>query len=122
MKLTRVPVDFNVRCGKTNGTILKGTALNLSTGGLFIITAEPLLVGERLMVEFLLPGSPTPINLIGESVWSRSYIDRRGEDKPPHVAGIKFIDVPERYRHILQDYILEMLSSESPVVTEGFSR
>ena len=122
MKLTRVPVDFNVRCGQANGTILKGRALNLSTGGLFIITSESLVVGERLMVEFLLPGSLTPINIIGESVWSRSSSDGRGEDKPPHVAGIKFIDVPERYRHILQDYILEMLSSESPVVTEGFSR
>ena len=122
MELTRVPVDFNVRCGKTNGTLLKGRALNLSTGGIFIITAEPLVIAERLSVEFLLPGSPTPIQLKGESVWSRSCSDGRGEDKPPYVAGIKFINVPERYRHILQAYILEMLSSESPVVTEGFSR
>ena len=122
MELTRVPVDFNVRCGKTNGTLLKGRALNLSTGGIFIITAEPLVIAERLSVEFLLPGSPTPIQLKGESVWSRSCSDGMDEDKPPYVAGIKFINVPERYRHILQSYILEMLSSESPVVTEGFPR
>jgi len=122
MKLTRVPVDFDVRCGKTNGTLLRGRALNLSTGGIFIITAEPLILVERLSVEFLLPGSSNPIQLEGESVWSRSCSDGMGGDNPPHVAGIKFINVPERYRHILQDYILGMLSSESPVVTEGFSR
>ena len=95
MKLTRVPVDLDVRCGNKNGTILTGRALNLSTGGIFIITAEPLVLAERLSVEFLLPGSPTPIQLKGESVWSGSFSDEMGGDKPPHVAGIKFIDVPE---------------------------
>lgn len=122
MKLTRVPVDFNVQCGQANGTILKGRALNLSIGGIFIITSEPLVLGERLSVEFLLPGSLTPINIIGESVWCRSYNDEIGQDNPPHVAGIKFIDVPKRYGHLIQDYILEMLSSKSPVVPEEFSR
>jgi Tfp pilus assembly protein PilZ len=122
MKLTRVPVDFNVRCGLANGTILKGRALNLSTGGIFMLTAEPLVLGERLWVEFLLPSSPTPIQLKGESVWSRSCSDEMGGDKPPHVAGIKFINVPERYGHLIQDYILEMLSSKSPVVPEKSSR
>lgn len=117
MKLTRVPVDFNVRCGQVNGTILKGRALNLSTGGIFIITSKPLVVGERLSVEFLLPGSLTPINIIGESVWCRSYSDGMARDKPHHVAGIKFIDVPKRIGHLIQDYILKMLSSESLVGT-----
>jgi len=122
MKLTRVPVDFNVRCGKANGTILKGRALNLSTGGIFITTSEPLVLGERLSVEFLLTGSLTPINIIGESVWCRSYKDEFGQNKPPHVAGMRFIDVPKRYGHLIQNYILEMLSNESPVVTKKFSR
>jgi uncharacterized protein (TIGR02266 family) len=130
MKLTRVPVDFNVRCGQANGSILKGRALNLSTGGIFIITSEPLVLGERLSVEFLLPGNLTPINVIGESVWCRSYSDEIGQNKPPHVAGMRFIDMPKRYGHLIQNYILEMLSSKSlvvlsrksPVVPEEFSR
>jgi len=122
MKLTRVPVDFDVRCGQANGTLLKGRALNLSTGGIFIITSKPLVLGERLTVEFLLPGSLSPINIIGESVWCRSYNDEIGQINPPHVAGIKFIDVPKRYGHLIQDYILEMLSSKSPVVPQEFSR
>jgi len=121
MKLTRVPVDFGVRCGRTNGTILKGRALNLGIGGMFIITAEPLVLPESLSLEFLLPGSPNSIQLEGESVWSRSCRDTMGLDNPPHVAGIKFINVTERHGHILQDYILGMLSSKSPGVTEGFS-
>lgn len=121
MKLTRVPVDFNVWCVQANGTTLEGWALKLSTGGIFIVTSEPLVLGERLVVEFLLPGSLPAINIIGESVWCRSCNDETGLVKPPHVAGIKFIDLPKRYRHILQDYILGMLSSESQVVTEGFS-
>lgn len=130
MKLTRVPVDFNVRCGQANGTILKGRALNLSAGGMFIITSEPLGLGERLSVEFHLPGSLSPINIIGESVWCRSYSDEIGQDSSPHVTGIKFIDLPKRYGHLIQNYVLEMLSSKSlvvlssksPVVEEEFSR
>ena len=119
MKLTRVPVDFDVRCSQVNGTSLKGRALNLSTGGLFIITAEPLVLGERLSVEFLLPGSLTAIQLTGELVWCRSCSAGMGQDKPPHVAGIKFINLSERYGHLIQDYISEMLSSESLVGTRG---
>ena len=122
MNLTRVPADFNVWCVQANGTTLEGWALKLSTGGIFIVTSEPLVLGERLVVEFLLPGSLPAINIIGESVWCRSYKDETGLVKPPHVAGIKFIDLPKRYRHILQDYILGTLSSESPVVPEEFSR
>ena len=93
----------------------------LGIGGMFIITAEPVVLAESLSLEFLLPGSLNPIQLEGESVWSRSCSDTMGVDNPPHVAGIKFINVTERFRHILQDYILEMLSRKSPVVTEGFS-
>ena len=121
MRLTRVPVDFGVQCGRGNGTILRGRVLNLSIGGIFIITSEPLVLGEKLLVEFLLPGSLTPINIIGESVWCRSY-DEIGQDNPPHVAGIKFVDVPKRHGKLIRDYILEMLSSKSPVVPEEFSR
>lgn len=121
MKLTRVPVDFNVWCVQANGSTLEGWALKLSTGGIFIVTSEPLVPGERLVVEFLLPGSLPAINIIGESVWCRSYNDEIGLAKPPHVTGIKFIDLPKRYRHMLQDYILGMLSSESPVVPEELS-
>ena len=122
MKLSRVPVDFNVRCGQASGNLFRGRALNLSTGGIFIITSEPVVLGERLSVEFLLPSSLTPINIIGETVWCRSYNDQIDRHKPPHVAGIKFIDVPKRYERLIQNCILEMLSSKSPVVPGEFSR
>ena len=121
MKLTQVPVDFNVWCVQANGSTIEGWALKLSTGGIFIVTSEPLVPGERLVVEFLLPGSLPAINIIGESVWCRSYNDEIGLVKSPHVAGIKFIDVPKRYRHILQDYIWGTYSSESSVAPEEFS-
>jgi hypothetical protein len=73
-------------------------------------------------VEFLLPGSLTAINIIGEAVWCRSYNDKSGQDNPPHVAGIKFIDASKRHRHLIQNYILEILSGKSSVVPKEFSR
>jgi hypothetical protein len=89
---------------------------------MFIITSEPVFLGERLSVEFLLPGSLTPINIIGETVWCRSYNDQIGRHNAPHVAGIKFIDVPKRDERLIQDYMLKMLSSKSPVVPGEFSK
>lgn len=115
----RVPVDFDVRCSQASGNTLKGRALNLSTEGLFVVTAEPLVLGERLSLEFLLPDSLTLIQLTGELVWCRSYKIGIGQDKPPYVGGIKFINLPERYEQLIQDYILDMLSSESLVGTRG---
>ena len=121
MKLTRVPVDFNVWCVQANGSTIEGLALKLSTGGIFVVTSEPLVTGERPVVEFLLPGRLPAISIIGESVWCRSYKDEIGLAKPPHVAGIKFLDLPESYRHMLKGYILGTLSSQSPVVPAEFS-
>ena len=121
MKLAQVPVDFNVWCIQTNGTTLEGWALKLSTGGMFIVTSEPLALGERLVVEFLLPGSLPTINIMGESVWCRSQNDEIGLVKPPHVAAVKFIDVPKRFGHLIDNYISEMLSGESPALPEAFS-
>ena len=111
-KFARMPVDIVVRCGEVNGSRLKGRALNLSTGGLFLITAESIVLGARLSVEFLLPGSLTPTHLTGELVWCRSYNDETARDKPPHVAGIKFIGSEDsrcRFLHHYNEFCVRLL-------------
>lgn len=118
-KSTRVPVDLNVRCVLVNGTVLDGRVLDVSTSGLLIVTTDPIAIGERLSTEVLLPGISTILRLKGEVVWRRSYENGSGENNPPHVAGIKFINLRERYSRLIRDYIVQVLCTESTVHARG---
>ena len=69
----RIPVDFQVRCeygGNGRPTVI-AKAVNMSTGGLFITTSEPIELKARLVLEFLMPATMNSIQVQGESVWSR---------------------------------------------------
>ncbi|MBI2891150.1 MAG: TIGR02266 family protein [Nitrospirae bacterium] len=44
-------------------------ALNISRGGMFISTPEPLEKGRQLSLRFTLPGSTVPLELMAEVMW-----------------------------------------------------
>ena len=56
---------------------------NISSGGVFIITSEPLEVGQQLPLVFSLPGWDAPLRMTGQVVW-----------KSPAGVGVKFTSPP----------------------------
>ncbi|MGD9208229.1 MAG: PilZ domain-containing protein, partial [Syntrophobacterales bacterium] len=104
----RVPVDFQVRCEYSgNGRPpVMAKAVNMSTGGLFITTSEPIQPKVRLVLEFLMPATMNSIQVQGESVWSCPC---SSQEKQLQGTGIKFVNLDEPHFRLIRDYALSKL-------------
>ena len=101
----RVPVDFQVRCeynGNGRPTVM-AKAVNMSTGGLFITTSEPIELKAKLVLEFLMPATMNSIQVQGESVWSCPC---SSQEKQLQGTGIKFVNLDEPHFRLIRDYAL----------------
>ena len=95
-----VEVDF-----RSENNLYVGFSENISEGGLFIATYEPLTVGERLPVHFTLPGFNVPIRCEVEVTWVLEYGEGPLDgDKVPGM-GLRFLDLPDSHREVLAAFI-----------------
>ena len=75
---------------------------NLSVGGMFLITQEPLPVGTNFRVCFALPASKDDITATGEVLWSRSQ--REAPDRQPGM-GVKFKNLSPDDRKRIRSFV-----------------
>ena len=108
----RVPVNLDVRCDLTDGSSLKAKIVNLGTEGVFIKSTDPLSPGDRLSIEFLLPGTLNSIQLVGEVIYVRTDEEEQDQVEDVHMAGIEFADLKEPYFGMIREYTLKMLNNE----------
>ena len=80
----RIALAFQVEY-RTAGAFLVAFSSNLSAGGLFVETTQPLAVGQAVSLQLTIPGSG-PIPVQGVVVWSRP---QPSEGKPAGM-GIRF--------------------------------
>ncbi|MCK5657273.1 MAG: PilZ domain-containing protein, partial [Deltaproteobacteria bacterium] len=112
----RIPVDFQVRCEYGGKPTVMAKAVNMSTGGLFITTSEPIELQARLGLEFLMPATLNSIQVQGESVWSRPCAS---QEKQLQGIGIKFVNLTEPSLSLIRDYALSKLYDDEFVEGEG---
>ncbi|MBW1981896.1 MAG: PilZ domain-containing protein [Deltaproteobacteria bacterium] len=105
----RVPVSFLVRCGLGGIDEMWGEAANLSTGGIGIGINHPLATREKLEVDFLLPEKRRTLSMKGEVVWCQFHYDSDSESRTLFTAGIKFLDLGQPERSLLEDCVLRLL-------------
>ncbi len=67
-------------------------AENLSAGGMFIATRNPLPPGTSLVIEFMLPDSAVKVKTRAEVVWTRKTTRSPSQKKG---MGIKFYDLTQ---------------------------
>jgi len=112
----RIPVDFDVRCELRGLPMVMGRAVNMSTGGIFITTAEPIGLQVKVNLEFLMPETLNSIQVQGESVWGCPH---RTQTNLSQGTGIRFVGLAKPYLSIIQDYSLIKLYDDDFVRTEG---
>lgn len=79
------------------------TCANVSRGGVFVHTSEPLSPGRRVLVEIQLPGGP-PVEAIGRVAWSKRVMTPRERDQEAGI-GVEFLGgAPEQF-NALEHYI-----------------
>ena len=97
----RVPAGFDVmyRVGEESGV---ATAIDISTGGIFVAIAAPPRIGERVYLTFMIPGEKpsVPIKAIGEV--KRTVSARAGQ---PGGFGVSIVAMPVDSRRALAAYI-----------------
>ncbi len=65
------------------------TCVNVSRGGAFVRTSEPLRPGRRLLVELQLPGGQQ-VEAIGRVAWARKVLGPDGQDTETGI-GVEFL-------------------------------
>ena len=88
----------NLKCtGKTD---------NLSTGGIRLIVYEKLNKGTILSLEFEIPEISSTVRASGKVVWtSGEFSDRDENGKRIFQAGIQFLQISEKNKNTLIQYI-----------------
>lgn len=110
-----IDVGFRLACGNVHN----GKIINLSTGGAFIKVDEPVGSNEMVTVRFSLPSISKLMQLEGEVVWSRSYLKPKPEFGVVNIVGVKFINIREKYRRLIKNYILQAIYMDAQVRSLG---
>jgi len=88
------------------------TCANVSRGGAFVRTREPLDPGRRLLVEVHLPGEK-PVEAIGRVAWSKRIMKARTRENESGI-GIEFIGGSSEHFDALEKYIDANQGAKSP--------
>ena len=79
----RAPIELKVEYKRLN-TFLADYTRNISRGGTFVATANPLNVGTRFVFALSVPGLGEPLKLTGKVVWTTN----EDEASPANPAGM----------------------------------
>lgn len=114
-KDSRVEATIEVRYKSVKDFLIEYSR-NISRGGIFLTTPEPLPEGSKLRLVFYLPDSSKEINIIGKVIHSltREKAMLRGQEPG---MGIEFIDFSPSSKREISQYI-EGLFSEKNIIIE----
>jgi uncharacterized protein (TIGR02266 family) len=101
-RFERAPITAQVEYELTNSSSgpsrVRKNMANISTGGLFITTEEPIRAGTRMVVRFELPNKHRVIAV------SRVCYVRKG-----HGLGVEFLSLDEEDREEIETYIASIV-------------
>jgi uncharacterized protein (TIGR02266 family) len=98
-RLPRLPISLEVSY-RTAGAFLVAYSINLSKGGLFLETSDPLEPSSRVSLKFEVPGVG-PLEVEGEVAWVRTGM----VDGLPDGMGIQFDALDARYGDVIDDMV-----------------
>ena len=88
----------------TGGNFLYEYTQNISAGGIFIETREPLPVGTEVEMRFQPPGAEEMIEVTGLVMWVNPYRSD-SDDHPNPGMGIQFGNIPDELKEQLAQVV-----------------
>ena len=85
------------------------TCGNVSRGGAYVQTGEPLAPGRRILLEITLPDG-RPVEAIGRIAWSKRVLTPRERDVQAGI-GIEFLGGAAEQFSALENYIDELIET-----------
>lgn len=80
--------------------IIRKKAVNISGGGIFVQTTNPLPVGSEVLLRLAFPKVPKLIEVLGRVIWTNEY--HKGMTSIPGM-GIQFLNLNEESRRFIND-------------------
>ncbi|BCR04514.1 two-component system response regulator [Desulfuromonas versatilis] len=100
----RVSARLKVYFGQDPPQLLSNYSVNLSTGGLFLETAEPLDSETLISLEFLLPDREAPVRCQARVAWA-NHLVRPKKPLLPQGVGLQFIDLKLQDLDAIREFI-----------------
>lgn len=100
----RIEAQLAVRYGVNGDQLLENFTINISTGGLFIVTDQVLPEGSSLHLEFRLPDRPDPIRCQARVAWLNPAAAPRNPQLPGGI-GVQFIDLSLADMQAVREFI-----------------
>ncbi|MBW2063887.1 MAG: TIGR02266 family protein [Deltaproteobacteria bacterium] len=88
---------------KDRDTFISAYSGNISSGGVFIVTKNPLKVGEEFLLKLQLPDLKAPLQIRCRVSWTRQQ-EEATKERPPGM-GVKFVEMSQSDTKILKEYI-----------------
>lgn len=102
----RVTARLEVRYGPDRQQLLCNYSVNISTGGLFLETDDPLPVDTPLALEFTLPSRQATIRCAGRVAWVNHPVLLTKSEMAAGM-GVQFVDLRLDDLHAIRDFIKE---------------
>lgn len=107
----RVPVEIQIQYETADG-FFQDYIRNLSLGGIFIQTPQPLPTNTKLRVQFSLPDMSVPI--VADGVVVHTLRVGQGKNASASGMGIKFSELEPSSKKELEAYLQSRNRSSSP--------
>lgn len=98
-------VDTNIEIVfREKGSLMRSYMLNVSNGGLFIKTDQPLPIESMVNLQVQLPDDPEVLDILGRVVW----VNPKGADSTfPRGMGIQFVTMSAPQRDKIMNFVSE---------------
>lgn len=106
----RAPVELEVHY-RSAQEFLTAYTVNISGGGIFIKTTEPLPLNQVVHLRFTLPGIARVFDLHGLVVWTNPQPSRSSF---PSGMGIKFMNLDAESKKLIAGFVKTKLPAPSP--------
>lgn len=103
----RAPIELRVDYKKMN-TFFADYTKNLSKGGTFIKTRQPLAMGTTLVFRLGIPGFEAPVELNGEVTWILDAAAAAAQNTEPGM-GIRFVFQADEQRLAFEAHVEQLM-------------
>ncbi len=112
VRISTIDPETDPSTGKPYFRTSEETSANVSRGGTFVLTREPIAPGRRLLIEIDIPDGPR-IQTIGRVAWTRTVIEP-AEESPTSGFGIEFTGGSPEHLSRLREFLDRNLGPEEP--------
>jgi len=103
VRISTIDPETDPRTGRPYFRATREYCANLSRGGAFIRTTDPLSPGRRVLVEIHMPEGE-PVEAVGRVAWSKTVLTPSG-DREDSGVGVEFLGSSGDQLTALADYL-----------------